>query len=1046
MVTIPLTAAQRDAVAGCDQHLLVTAGAGSGKTSTVVARILHLLGLQILGPDGAPLPPVAEPVTLDRIAAITFTNAAAADLKRKLRDALRYAQRRDLAWQVDTARVGTIHFFCGDLLREFALRGGRDAGLEVLDEGAGASIAAEVARDHLIQVATAGTLPGLDTLLARHGVANVEQWTATLIGDADRLHRLTERARPSADPFEVTLLDLAGSASVALSERLAAEGATTFDRIITDTRDLLRDAPQVRAAVQRRLHTLIIDEFQDVDPAQREIAYLIGAPETQRADSTRLMLVGDPKQSVYRFRRADVTVWEAVRNDFVTHKWGQVVALTHNFRSMPEVLALVDTAIGPLLDAPVDATAGRRPWEVPHLSLAQGRVAAEHPPVSPPGVELLIIGSPDEDKLKAEDRRAVEAEHIARRVQVLLRDNPKLRPRDIAIVATAAGSFDMIEAALRHRQIPTWQQRTDGFFSRREVQDLILTLEVIRDPRDDRALLGWLRSPFASLRDDSLLELVRAGHGPVWDRITTDLPISAEERDTLTRALDLLCWSVARRDRIPLDELLEGVLRRTGWLAHHAAQGESHDQAIANTRKFLRFARQRRDLTVGGLLRLIRDEIEAEVRIGDERLHGGQDEVVTLTSVHSSKGLEWPVVIWCDLERGRKGHRGDLVVGREGLALKDPEAEKDAQAQQWKALLEAEDQEAQAEAKRLWYVASTRARDRLIVTGLVEKPTKGAASAALSSVLPLGADAGPTVVLTHQSSGEYQAELTRVAERPAANATPEFPPLTPDGISMASERHSAPLGRPRHSATSLLGFGRCERRHRFKYRLGIKEPPVAQMGRDRLVDPITRGNIVHDVLEEFAEAAELEGLLEAAIGRWDAGAPAPESPRGDRYRQHLREEVLRIAGHPDYRAIADTPGAVRELSFVQILPKGAFTEGAMDLAAPGPEGFVLLDVKTSQGDREDCEVNARSYAAQRDVYVAAAGAIGGMAVERFAFQFSRAALQVSEPVGPAGTDAARERVIAMAGRIAADADGLAKDPHECRYCGFKEAGWCPGAT
>ena len=118
------------------------------------------------------------------------------------------------------------------------------------------------------------------------------------------------------------MVDFAVIARREVERRLVDAGALDFDRMIVWTRDLLARDATVRRTLQRRIRTLIVDEFQDVDPAQREIAYLLGAPEEQRPETTRLMLVGDPKQSIYRFRRADVTVWRSVEQEFEEREAG----------------------------------------------------------------------------------------------------------------------------------------------------------------------------------------------------------------------------------------------------------------------------------------------------------------------------------------------------------------------------------------------------------------------------------------------------------------------------------------------------------------------------------------------------------------------------------------------------------------------------------------------------------------------------------------------------------------------------------------------------
>lgn len=157
------TKAQLAVVTSGPGHTLVDAGAGSGKTTTVVQALCHQLGVPVLV-DGHPLPVVATPLALDQIAAITYTNQAAADLKRKLRSALRAGGRHDLAAEVDSARIGTIHGFCGDLLRDYALRAGMRPGRRVLEEGEASALRLDCAR-HAVRQAIESADPGLGALV-----------------------------------------------------------------------------------------------------------------------------------------------------------------------------------------------------------------------------------------------------------------------------------------------------------------------------------------------------------------------------------------------------------------------------------------------------------------------------------------------------------------------------------------------------------------------------------------------------------------------------------------------------------------------------------------------------------------------------------------------------------------------------------------------------------------------------------------------------------------------------------------------------------------
>ncbi len=427
------TRSQQIAIHATASHVLVAAGAGTGKTSTVVGRILYLLGAEV---GGARTP---SPVALQQIGAITYTNAAAADLKRKLREELRDAGLGDIAYQVDNARIGTIHGFCGDILRESALRSGRNPGVQVLEEGEGGSLAAEAVRDALIAALEDGTVPGLDQLLARRRQDEVEGWVLRLLGDGDRLRRILQSKELGEG--ERAVAALADAARLTLERRLEEEGAIDFDRMIVWTRDLLRTDAAVRTMLQRRLHTLIVDEFQDVDPVQKEIAWLLGDPESRRADTTRLMLVGDPKQSIYRFRGADVTVWRSVEQAFVGGGLGEVVALEDNFRSVAPILAFVDATVGPVLDTAIDGTK-IQDFEVNYRSV-KAMDTTEGP--ADRAVEILVV-PPDADgeALKAEPRRMAEAEAVARRAVELHAGGVPYR--EMAALFAGWGDVDLYQA------------------------------------------------------------------------------------------------------------------------------------------------------------------------------------------------------------------------------------------------------------------------------------------------------------------------------------------------------------------------------------------------------------------------------------------------------------------------------------------------------------------------------------------------------------------------------------------------------------------------
>jgi hypothetical protein len=309
---------------------------------------------------------------------------------------------------------------------------------------------------------------------------------------------------------------------------------------------------------------------------------------------------------------------------------------------------------------------------------------------------------------------------------------------------------------------------------------------------------------------------------------------------------------------------------------------------------------------------------------------------------------------------------------------------------------------------------------------------------------------GATFVYQGQGGRQFLARVRLVTATPEAvepegsTAPPEHPPFVPVEVPAFLAPLAAPAGRTRHSATELMVWTRCARRHWFKYVAGLREPQVRRSG-EAFTSAVVRGQIVHDVLEHAETEAEFDELLEAAIGRWDAAAPPPETPGGQRYRGALADEIAAIQGDAAYRELDTRPGRRHELGFLQILGAGAVIEGKIDLAAPDGDGFAVLDVKTtSVADAEALARKAEGYALQRDVYVSALEAVTGSPVRSFAFHFSGAGQQVGGVLSDEQRRAAGDAVRRAVDAIGAEAPALTRFPDECRFCGYKRVGWCEG--
>jgi ATP-dependent exoDNAse (exonuclease V) beta subunit len=490
--------------------------------------------------------------------------------------------------------------------------------------------------------------------------------------------------------------------------------------------------------MRSRLRILIIDEFQDTDGAQRDIAFAVGGHDEPGESGPQLLLVGDPKQSIYGFRGADITVWSEVREALCPN--GDPMALTHNFRSEPTVVDFVNRVCGRAMDERAEAVAA----ESPRSEVRYQALVANRPETVAGGLEWLAADSGG----NVAERLEAEGKLIASRIRQLVGDATVFDPekdeyrscryRDIAVLARKKKILTGIEVGLREYGVPYFNSVTGGLADRREVMDLVTVLRLIANPRDDLRAFAFLRSPFVGLRDevlarirldrssgkktylrqaDAYLTAVTDGSTD-WFEAPEGVLISEIERKALRTGLTAINQAQALVDRAEPSDLLEGVLEATGYRLH-LLLGEAAEEALANIERFLALLEDYRHLPVSRILDLWDLWGDQDLGIPQAPLSSKDDDVVTLSTIHTAKGLEWPVVVLA-------GTR-DKLLGASDRFWSDPEygpvflpkkAERGPRAEK---LLERVNLEGEAEEARLLYVAATRARDRLVVAG----PTEG---------------------------------------------------------------------------------------------------------------------------------------------------------------------------------------------------------------------------------------------------------------------------------------------------------------------------------
>ncbi|MYC81302.1 MAG: AAA family ATPase [Acidobacteria bacterium] len=529
-----------------------------------------------------------------------------------------------------------------------------------------------------------------------------------------------------------------------------------FDDLIFAARDLLRDHDDVRRALAARFRHVLVDEFQDTDPLQTEIFWrLCGEPPKNgnAGDWTKftlrpgaLFLVGDPKQAIYRFRGADIAAYIRAREAFRAQASDGVLSIATNFRSCAPIMDYVNERF----EAPLSEENGQPGFQA--LDPFQ--------PARPegPSVAALDISVADENgRANSQQQRDGEAEAVADMCarligseQICDQEGGGQRPcraGDIALLAPTGSELWRYEEALEQRGIPVATQAGKGLYRRQEIQDLIAVTRVLADQRDRLALGALLRGPLVGLTEEELLDVVWAlpcaedapDHLPRLDLRTAPETIAHPQTRDIIEKLQALRRQVnATTPHSLLSQAVDVLRVRPILLRRHRGQAA---RALANVDLYLSFSRA---YAVRGL-RAFAEAMTAawsdEARTVEGR-PDAQEEAVALYTMHAAKGLEWPIVVPINTMT-RVMTPGSAVVDRTtgrfycpvfGVAPTGHEAACDD-----------EKAELNRERVRLWYVASTRARELLVLPRL----DVNAAAAAWHSVVELGLPALSALDLSH---------------------------------------------------------------------------------------------------------------------------------------------------------------------------------------------------------------------------------------------------------------------------------------------------------
>ncbi len=934
-------------------RVFVSAGAGTGKTSVLIERVVRRLQ------EGTPL---------DHLLVITFTERAADELKRRIRARLRELEMLDAEAAVESAWISTIDGLCARVLRAHALEAGIDPSFAVASETEMRILQSEAFAQTVEAFGEDGDPARLD-LLARYGQDRLRRIAAELHGRL-RGVGLPLELRPHREPDPDSAEDAPEretAADLALIEQLLVlfdrhyqavkdvRGRLDFDDLELVARDLLRSQPDVAAAYRERFAEVMVDEFQDTNRLQVELVELVCGGD--------LFLVGDEFQSIYRFRRADVEVYReqrAVAGD-------AVIALDENYRSRPHVLDLVNEAYGREFGAGY------------HDLVAAGDFDGDPPA---PEVELLLtdVRACREDDIAW---RQAEAAAIARRVRELV-DAGVCGAGGVVLLFEAGTDAGTYEDALQQQDLPTVRATGRGYYGQQEVGDLIAYLRLLINRTDDRALLSVLASPLVGMSNDGLglIRLATRRAAAIGAFEPARWPQALSEADNRLGQAFKLRYDrlVERQPGYSLERLCEAIVAEHDFDLALLARPDG-DRRLANVRKLVRLAREYEQLRgpdLEGFVRFCEEQADLAAREGEAAIADEGGDAVVLMTVHSAKGLEFPVVVLADAGR-RLGGRGapDVLLDRRGrVGIRAcPDTGTTRPALGLKELGDDDKRAEREEGRRRQYVAMTRAQQHLIVSGGFSKAEDDTPVAALCRVLEVGlhseglVEVGRTRVDVHvvgvpetpaalPDEAPDQMHLFAALETPL----PELPelqlPAAPPGVSLR-----------RISYSGLALYDRCG--YRF-YAQRILRLPERQVDRPQ-------GEGMAGV--EIGDAVHL--LLERDDERWR-----------ELYPHATAEDEARIARMLSSWAGSQLAERVRGLQGVSVELPFAFAvddvliRGRFDLYHRSADGSALVvDYKTNLlGDRTPDELVERSYGHQVAIY-ALAVLLGGAASVEVTYAF-----------------------------------------------------------
>jgi len=823
-------------------------------------------------------------------------------------------------------------------------------------------------------------------LLSGNISKKLKGWPEEDVAEAQEIVRAARALCQVDDSLSRGLCDLLIPFAENFREAFTREGMISFDGLLARARTLVRDCPTVREALKRRYQAILIDEFQDTDPIQYEILIYLAEEIGRQAKDWRkvkltpgkIFVVGDPKQSIYAFRRADIEAYLEVVEKIIKAQNGIECRLSANFRSHGKILDVVNGVFDRLIQ-PRD---GLQPDYVAIEPAPRKSTDDGQSPLPFRKVAIRKVRGEDE-KPDTETARRLEAESLARwleedvlgKAEIVDENGTKIvvQPKHVAILLRKLTDVHYYLEPLRRRGLRYVIEGERHFYAVQEIIDAVNLLRAIDNPHDKLALVGVLRSPLGGLTDAEIYELHRQR---LLDYQAAER-FKGNQKTTFSNVKELyeLLSRLHREIRtLPVGEAIARIFDSA--LVRLLAAATFHgEQAVANLEKL----RQQAELMGREGLSTLKEVVtrlgsrvleikeEAESALAEENL-----DAIRILSIHKSKGLEFPVVVLagCHTVLKQAGDREPAVLQDWSTGLAGLRAES-----HWslaglyiaeKARLREEEEQ-----KRVLYVAMTRAREHLMIScAPAERSRAGSYLSLLEETLNEEIAARNESHLITAGDGTIELQVVRESLSPPGRArtTAREEPLQMDWQSYArlwqqrARECESALRTPLFLTPTLLKLREAELTEALPEREKLSVSSEL---------PLLIGELTHRFLENWDfgdDPAEFRARLEPLLDKWI-------EPKQQANREQLQRELEEIL------ASFFSSGAYRELSSSQILGRevpllipwdGRIMEGVIDLLYEREGQLFLADYKTDRVEKKDLSQHAENYRYQVEIYSEAA--------------------------------------------------------------------------